>query len=117
MTAVPIGATEPRLAPLFRLNYWSRDFFDAFGRRDAVTLQAEALLFPLLAGARILVAVLTISARMTTQRKWRACLSRNLIARWLGGDYPGLAECLSSVNCVTAPRAGLDDLENDGIGR
>jgi putative ATP-binding cassette transporter len=72
-----------QLALQYRLNYWSRDFFDAFGRRNGPALWTQALLFLLLAGLSILVAVLAIWARMTTQRKWRAWLTRNLIDRWL----------------------------------
>jgi len=86
LTTVLIGATVLQLALQYRLNYWSRDFFDAFGRRDGATLRSEALLFPLLAGSSILVAVLSIWARMTTQRKWRAWMTRHLIDRWLGND-------------------------------
>ena len=44
------------------------------------------LLFPLLAGSSILVAVLAVWARMTTQRKWRGWLTRHLIDRWLAND-------------------------------
>jgi putative ATP-binding cassette transporter len=83
ITAILIGATILQLALQYRLNYWSRDFFDAFGRRDGATLQAEALLFPLLAGASVLLTILSVWARMTIQRKWRAWLTRNLIDRWL----------------------------------
>ena len=68
LTAVLIGSTVLQLALQYRLNYWSRDFFDAFGRRDGPALWTEALLFPLLAGLSILVAVLSVWARMTTQR-------------------------------------------------
>ena len=81
-----IGGTVLQLALQYRLNYWSRDFFDAFGRRDGATLRAQALLFLLLAGLSILVAVLTTWARMTTQRRWRAWLTRHLIDRWLAND-------------------------------
>jgi len=70
----------------YRLNYWSRDFFDAFGRRDSSALWSEAVWFLLLAGLSILVAVLTIWARMTMQRRWRAWLTRHLIERWLAND-------------------------------
>ena len=42
-----------QLAIQYRLNYWSRDFFDAFGRRDGPTLQAQALIFLPLAGSSI----------------------------------------------------------------
>jgi putative ATP-binding cassette transporter len=44
------GCTVLQLALQYRLNYWSRDFFDAFGRRDGSGLRAESLLFVLLAG-------------------------------------------------------------------
>ena len=80
------GSTVLQLALQYRLNYWSRDFFDAFGRRDGTALWAQALLFLLLAGLSILVAVLSVWARMTTQRKWRAWLTRHLIDRWLAND-------------------------------
>jgi putative ATP-binding cassette transporter len=75
-----------QLALQYRLNYWSRDFFDAFGRRDASAVREQALLFVLLVILSVLVAILSIWARMTTQRKWRAWLTRHLIDRWLSND-------------------------------
>ena len=45
ITAVLIGSTVLQLALQYRLNYWSRDFFDAFGRRDGSALWMQALLF------------------------------------------------------------------------
>jgi putative ATP-binding cassette transporter len=36
---------------------------------------------------------------------------------WLVDNYPGLAECLSSVNRVTALLVAMDELEKDGVGR
>jgi putative ATP-binding cassette transporter len=83
LTVTLIGTVALQLALQYRLNYWSRDFFDAFGRRDGPALWSEALLFLLLAGLSILVAILLVWARMTTQRKWRAWLTRHLIERWL----------------------------------
>ncbi len=80
------GSVVLQLALQYRLNYWNRDFFDAFGRRDSSALWAQALLFLLLAGSSILVAVLSIWARMTTQIQWRAWLTRHLIDRWLAND-------------------------------
>ena len=53
VTSVLAGSVVLQLALQYRLNYWSRDFFDAFGRRDAATLRAEGLLFLLLAGLSI----------------------------------------------------------------
>jgi len=82
-TALLIGSVVLQLVLQYRLNYWSRDFFDAFGRRDAPALRAESLSFLALAGMSIVVAVLTVWARMATQRKWRAGLTRLLMDRWL----------------------------------
>lgn len=86
LTAVLIGATVLQLAMQYRLNFWSRDFFDAFGRRDGTTLRTTALLFPLLAGMSVLLTILSVWARMTIQRNWRAWLTRHLIDRWLDND-------------------------------
>lgn len=86
LTTVLVASTILQLSLQYRLNYWSRDFFDAFGRRDGIAQQAQALLFLLLAGLSVLVAVLSIWARMTTQRRWRAWLTRHLIDRWLAND-------------------------------
>ena len=81
-----LGSAVLQLALQYRLNYWSRDFFDAFGRRDGSALWTQALLFLLLAGLSILTAVLSIWARMMTQIQWRAWLTRHLIDRWLAND-------------------------------
>lgn len=70
----------------YRLNFWSRDFFDAFGRRDGSGLRTEALIFIPLAGSSVLVAALAVWARMTTQRKWRAWLTEHIIDHWLAND-------------------------------
>jgi putative ATP-binding cassette transporter len=83
LAALLLATVLLQLAIQYRLNYWSRDFFDAFGRRDGATLGAQALIFLPLAGSSILVAVLAVWARMTTERKWRAFLTQHLIDRWL----------------------------------
>ena len=86
LTALLVGAVLLQLAIQYRLNYWSRDFFDAFGRRDSDTVRAQALIFLPLAGSSILVAVLTLWARMTIQRRWRGWLTGRLIDSWLAND-------------------------------
>ena len=86
LTGALVGSTVLQLILQFRLNYWSRDFFDAFGRRDGLALRAQAWLFLLLASLSILVAILSVWARMTTQRKWREWLTRQLLTRWLAND-------------------------------
>jgi putative ATP-binding cassette transporter len=75
-----------QLALQYRMNLWSRDFFDAFGRREAATLRSQALLFMLLAGLSILVAIVLVWVRMTIQRTWRVWLTRLLIGRWLAHE-------------------------------
>jgi putative ATP-binding cassette transporter len=86
LTVVVLGSAVLQLALQWRLNCWSRDFFDAFGRRDGSALRAQALLFVVLAGLSVVVAILSVWARMTTQRRWRAWLTRQLIDRWLAND-------------------------------
>ena len=86
LTAALLASAVLQLALQDRLNYWNRDFFDAFGRRDGAGLQTQALLFLLLAGLSVAVAILSVWARMTTQRRWRAWLTRHLIDRWLAND-------------------------------
>ncbi len=86
LTAVLVGVTVLQLGMQYRLNFWSRDFFDAFGHRDGTILRTAALLFPLLAGTSVLLTILSVWARMTIQRNWRAWLTRHLIERWLGND-------------------------------
>ena len=82
-----IAGTIAQLTLQYRLNYWSRDFFDAFGRKDGVALQHQALLFLLLAGASICAAVMALWSRMTVQRHWRAWLTRHLMGRWLANEH------------------------------
>jgi ABC-type uncharacterized transport system fused permease/ATPase subunit len=67
----------------YRLNYWNRDFFNALERRDAVRLWQQAELFAPLAGASIALSVAAVWGRMTTQRKWREWLTKDLLAFWL----------------------------------
>jgi len=86
LTALLVGTVLGQLAIQYRLNYWSRDFFDAFGRRDGPALRAQALFFLPLAGASVVMAIVSVWARMTTQRRWRAWLTRHLIDRWLAND-------------------------------
>jgi vitamin B12/bleomycin/antimicrobial peptide transport system ATP-binding/permease protein len=86
LLALLVGSVLLQLVIQYRLNYWGRDFFNAFGRRDGPMLRAQALVFLPLAGSSVLVAVFAVWARMTTQRRWRAWLTHHLIDRWLDND-------------------------------
>ena len=84
-----IGMAALTLTQIFvqyRLNYWNRDFFNALERRDAVRLWEQAALFAPLAGASIALSVAAVWGRMTTQRKWREWLTKDLLALWLKDD-------------------------------
>jgi len=76
----------------YGLNYWYRNFFDAFGRRDASALWTQALVFVPLVSASIALAILSVWARMTTQRSWREWLSRHLIEHWLSDGHYNIPE-------------------------
>lgn len=74
------------LAVSYRLNLWTRDFFDALERKDASAVRQQALLFMPLAAASITLATLAVWGRMSAQRKWRAWLTAHLIEYWLEND-------------------------------
>jgi ABC-type uncharacterized transport system fused permease/ATPase subunit len=70
----------------YQLNYWNRYFFDALARRDAAALWRQAGLFVPLAAASVLLAATSVWGRMTAQRKWRECVTRQVIEYWLAND-------------------------------
>jgi len=111
-----IGVSQ--LAVQYRLNYWNRDFFNALELRDGVRLWHQALLFVPLACLSVGLSVLSVWARMTTQRKWRQWLTTNIVSVWLShdryrriedlaGEYQN-AEYRISVDTRTATDAPVD---------
>ena len=70
----------------YLLNYWNRYFFDALARRDATALWTQAELFVPLAAASVVLGATSVWGRMTTQRKWRECVTRQVIEYWLAND-------------------------------
>jgi len=75
-----------QLLTQYGLNFWNRDFFNAIGRRDAADLWIQALRFVPLAAASLFLTILSVWARMTMQRTWRAWLSNHLYDYWLQND-------------------------------
>jgi vitamin B12/bleomycin/antimicrobial peptide transport system ATP-binding/permease protein len=71
----------------YKLNVWSRDLFNAIEAKNEVALRAQAVVFVPLAGASLLLAVLSVWSRMTTEREWRRWLSQHLYDRWLQSDH------------------------------
>jgi putative ATP-binding cassette transporter len=85
-TVALFGGTLLQLALAFRLNYWNRDFFDAFEHKDGAALRMQALYFVLFGCISITLAIMAVWSRMSIQRGWRDWLTRHLIDRWLAGN-------------------------------
>jgi vitamin B12/bleomycin/antimicrobial peptide transport system ATP-binding/permease protein len=75
-----------QLLTQYWLNFWNRDFFNAIERKDGMALWVQALHFIPLAGASLALAVASVWARMTMQRRWREWLSNHLYDYWLQND-------------------------------
>jgi vitamin B12/bleomycin/antimicrobial peptide transport system ATP-binding/permease protein len=76
-----------QLAVQYRLNYWNRDFFNALARRDGVTLWRQVAVFAPLAIMSVGLSVISVWARMTTQRKWRQWLTTYILRDWYADDH------------------------------
>jgi vitamin B12/bleomycin/antimicrobial peptide transport system ATP-binding/permease protein len=70
----------------YRLNYWNRDFFNALARRDGDTLWGQVTVFVPLAIVSVALSVISVWARMTTQRKWRQWLTTSILHDWLADE-------------------------------
>jgi putative ATP-binding cassette transporter len=70
-----------QLSVQYRLNYWNRDFFNALARRDGGALWHQVAVFVPLAIMSVGLSVVSVWARMTTQRKWRQWLTTNKARR------------------------------------
>src|SRR6195256_3048051 len=76
------------LAASYGMNVWNRAIFDALERRDGGTVLDLSLIYVPLLAASVVVMLLQVYARMTTQRRWRAWLNDHLLDRWLkNGRY------------------------------
>jgi vitamin B12/bleomycin/antimicrobial peptide transport system ATP-binding/permease protein len=75
-----------QLSVQYRLNYWNRDFFNALARRDSVALWHQVVVFVPLAIMSVGLSVVSVWARMTTQRKWRQWLTTNILGDWLANE-------------------------------
>jgi vitamin B12/bleomycin/antimicrobial peptide transport system ATP-binding/permease protein len=83
LVAALIATVLLQLITQYRLNYWNRDFFDAIGAKDQAGLWTQAMRFVPLAAASLALAIFSVWARMTLQRRWREWLSNHLYDYWL----------------------------------
>ena len=87
LCAIMLLTASLQLLIQYKLNFWSRDLFNAIETKNEIALQAQALLFVPLAGTSLLLAVMSVWSRMTTEREWRRWLSNHLYDRWLQSDH------------------------------
>jgi putative ATP-binding cassette transporter len=86
LTVLLIAIVLLQLLTQYSLNFLNRDFFNAVERKDGAELLRQAMWFAPLAAASLALAVFSVWARMTLQRKWREWLSKRLYDYWLEKD-------------------------------
>ena len=84
-----------QLSVQYRLNYWNRDFFNALARHDGDALWHQVAVFMPLAIMSVGLSVVSVWARMTTQRKWRQWLTTNILGDWLADEHYRQLESVS----------------------
>lgn len=83
LTAFLVLIVLLQLLVQYLLNLWNRRFFDALQTRNVAMLWMQAELLVPLAATSVLIAVTSVWARMTTQRRWREYLLRHVANYWL----------------------------------
>ena len=68
LTLALVAIVVLQLVVQYAMNYWFRDFFDAFGRRDGSAVWTETLRFIPLVAASIALAITSVWARTAVQR-------------------------------------------------
>jgi len=87
LIALLIVTVVLQLLTQYRLNFWSRDFFNALARKDSTELWRQALLLVPIAATSLTLAIVSVWGRMTMQRNWREWLTNHLYDYWLGKDH------------------------------
>ncbi|TMJ29280.1 MAG: ABC transporter ATP-binding protein/permease [Alphaproteobacteria bacterium] len=67
----------------YQMNLWNRAIFDALEQRSSAAVLLQAISYLPLIAISVAVGTLTVYARMTIQRLWRAWLNRDVLDRWL----------------------------------
>lgn len=77
-----------QLGVQYGINLWNRAIFDALEQRNSSEVLLQAGVFGLLVVSSVSLGVLAVYARMTTQREWRAWMTRHVTNRWVAnGRY------------------------------
>jgi len=93
-----------QIAVQYRVNFWTRDIFDAVEQRNAPGLRHQALLLLPLTLATVSLAVAAVYGRMSMQREWRAWLVNRLIGRWAKRGRPQALNLVSGDHQVPEGR-------------
>src|SRR3954454_24906732 len=83
LTVSLVAVVLASLAITYGINLWNRHFFDALQAKNAPVAVHQAMVFPLLIGAYLIVCVFAMWARVSMQRTWRAWVNDHLLKRWL----------------------------------
>src|SRR5215212_5251953 len=83
LTVSLVAVVFASLGITYGINLWNRHFFDALEAKNASVATEQAVMFPALIGAYLLVCVFAMWARMSLQRTWRAWVNDYLLQRWL----------------------------------
>ena len=83
LVAILLTIVSAQVFIQYQINVWNRAIFDALEQKNASVVAWQALIFVPLAISSIVLAVLIVRARMTTQIHWRAWLTHHLTDRWL----------------------------------
>ena len=87
LIALLIVTVVLQLLTQYRVNLWSRDFFNALARKDSTELWRQALLLVPIAATSLTLALVSVWGRMTMQRNWREWVTNHLYDYWLGKDH------------------------------
>lgn len=86
LLALSTLAVVLQLVVQYRLNFWSRDLFNAIEQKSGEGLIAQAIAFVPLAIASVTLALTAVWSRMTIDREWRRWFSQHLFDAWMRND-------------------------------
>jgi putative ATP-binding cassette transporter len=86
LSCLLVLAVALQLYVQYKLNFWSRDFFNAVEQKNATLLWTYALTFVPLAASSLVLTVFSVWGRLKLQREWRRVVSRRLYDTWLGNS-------------------------------
>ena len=82
LLALSVLAVILQLVVQYRLNFWSRDLFNAIEQKSGDALTSAAISFVPLATASVALALTAVWSRMTIDREWRRWFSQYLFDAW-----------------------------------